>query len=161
MRSMHVPQPQPQTRTTTVRTLGRKPAPAETENWAVAAVHDALAALTRAVASPCFAHPAALTQDAITDYALTLIRLRECACAAGFERLTNACDAIAVTVSRLIDDRRCACLEKCAALTHFVAHAQAMIPVTANNTGPHFLPSPGSPVTPNGIQIGRRARVLK
>lgn len=158
MRSMHVHQPQPQTRPTTVRTQGRKPAPAVSENWAVAGVHDALTALTRTVSGPCFSHPAVLTQDAITEYALTLIRLRECACAAGFERLTNACDAIAVTVSRLIDDRRCACLEKCAALTRFVVHAQAMIPATASSTRPHFPPIPESP-PPNGIQIGRRARL--
>lgn len=161
MRSMHVPHPQPQFRTTTDRTPGRKPVTAASENRAVAAVHDALAALTRTVSGPCFAHPAALTEDAITDYALRLIRLRECACAAGFERLTNACDAIAVTVSRLIDDRRCACLEKCTALTRFVVHAQAMIPATASSTRPHFLSIPESPVNPNGIQIGRRARVLK
>jgi hypothetical protein len=161
MRSMNVPQPQPQIRTTTARTPGRKPAPAAPENWAAAAVNDALTALTRTVSGPCFAHPAALTQDAITDYALTLIRLRECACAAGFERLTNACDAIAVTVSRLIDDRRCACLEKCAALTRFVVHAQAMIPATASSTRPHFPSIPESPVNPNGIQIGRRARIQK
>lgn len=161
MRSMQVPPRQSQARTTIARPQGRKAAPAETENWAVAAVHDALAALTRTVAGPCFAHPDALTQDAITDYALTLIRLRECACAAGFERLTNACDAIAVTVSRLIDDRRCACLEKCAALTRFVVHAQTMIPAAANSTRPHFLPSPESPLSPNAIQIGRRTRVLK
>jgi len=161
MRSMHVPQPQPQALKTTARPQGRNPAPDAPENWAAAAVHDALAALTRTVSGLYFAHPAALTQDAITDYALTLIRLRECACAAGFERLTNACDAIAVTVSRLIDDRRCACLEKCAALTRFVVHAQAMIPATASSTRPHFLSIPESPVNPNGIQIGRRARVLK
>ena len=148
MRSMNVPQPQPQMRTTTARTPWRKLAPGAPENWAAAAVNDALAALTRTVAGSSFAHPTALTQDAITDYALTLIRLRESACAAGFERLTNACDAIAVTVSRLIDDRRCACLEKCAALSRFVVHAQAMIPATAIITRPHFLPAPESPVTP-------------
>lgn len=161
MRHMHVPQPQPQLPTMPAPTPGRKPAPAASDHWPVAAVHDALDALGRIAAGPCFAHPAALTQDAITEYALTLIRLRECACAAGFERLTNACDAIAVTVSRLIDDRRCACLEKCAALTRFVVHAQTMIPAAANSTRPHVLPSPESPLSPNAIQIGRRTRVLK
>lgn len=158
MRSMHVPQHRPQTRTTAARS-DRKPLPDGSENWAVGGVHDALAALTRIVAGPCFAHPAALTQDAITDYALTLIRLRECACAAGFERLTDACDAIAVTVSRLIDDRHCACPDKCAALTRFVVHAQAMIPAQASNMQPHFLSIPQSPFAPPGVRIGRRARV--
>jgi hypothetical protein len=161
MRSMHVPQPQTQIRTTSTRTPGRKPVPVASENRAVAGVHDALAALARTVADSGFAHPAALTQDAITDYALTLIRLRECACAAGFELLTNACDAIAVTVSRLIDDPRSASLEKCTALKRFVVHAQAMIPAPASSTRPHYLSIPESPITPNGIQMGRRARVLK
>ena len=159
MRSMNVHPSGSPTRTMPAMNPGRKPTPTASENWAVAGVHDALAALTRTVAGPGFAHPAAMTQDAITDYALTLIRLRECACAAGFERLTNACDAIAVTVSRLIDDRRCACIEKCAALTRFVVHAQAMIPAPASNMKPHFLTIPESLVAPKGIEIGRRARV--
>jgi len=161
MRSMHVPQPQPQILTTSARTPGRKPEPDASEDRAVAGVYDALAALSRIVSGPCFSHPDALTQDAITDYALTLIRLRECACAAGFERLSNACDAIAVTVSRLIDDRHDACLENCAALTRFVVHAQAMIPATANSARPYSLSIPESPAAPNEIRIGRRTGVLK
>lgn len=159
MRSMYVPQPQPQTRRMAVRTPDRKPVPGVPENWAAPAVNDALAALTRTVTGSCFAHPDALTQDAITDYALALIRLRECASAAGFERLMNACDAIAVTVSRLIDDRRCACLEKCAALTRFVVHAQAMIPTTANSVRPHALSIPDDTIAPNAMHVGRRTRI--
>lgn len=96
-----------------------------------AAVHQALDRLARAVASPGFAHPAALTWDGITDYALALIRLRECACAAGFERLAQACDALALTVSRLIDERRCGCHDQLQALKRFVTHARAMIPAPA------------------------------
>lgn len=161
MRNMLVPQPQPQLPTMTAQTPGRKPVPAASDHWTVAAVQDALDALARTVAGPCFSHPAALTQDAITEYALTLIRLRECACAAGFERLTNACDAIAVTVSRLIDDWRSACHENCAALTRFVVHAKAMIPATANSARPYCLSTSESPVAPKGIQIGHRASVLK
>jgi hypothetical protein len=134
--------------------------PGVPENWAAAAVHDALAALTRTVAGPCFAHPDALTQDAITDYALTLIRLRECASAAGFERLMNACDAIAVTVSRLIDDRRCASPDKCAALRRFVVHAQAMIPGTASSIRPHVQSIADGVFTPNAMHVGRRMRVF-
>lgn len=159
MRSMNVHPSGPQTRTMTVMNPGLRTVATASETWAVAAVDDALAALTRTVAGAYFAHPAALTQDAITDYALTLIRLRECACAAGYERLTNACDAIAVTVSRLIDDRHCACIEKCAALTRFVVHAQAMIPASTSSKKPHFLSIPDSPAPPKGMQIGRRARV--
>lgn len=145
MRSMNVQPSGPQARTMAVLNPARSAAPAASENRAVAAVHDALAALTRTVSGPEFSHPDALTQDAITDYALALIRLRECASTADFDRLTNACDAIAVTVSRLIDDRHCACPEKCAALTRFVMHAQAMIPSAANRTRPQFRSMPENP----------------
>jgi len=55
------------------------------------------------------------------------MHLRECASAARLERLTDACDALAVTVSRLIEDQSCATRDKCEALTRFVAHAQAML----------------------------------
>jgi hypothetical protein len=93
----------------------------------VAAAVDALNDMGNLVSGQCFTHPDTLTQDGITAYALALMRLRECASAAGCVRLVNACDALAVTVSRLIDDRSCACREKCEALTRFVMHAQAMI----------------------------------
>lgn len=107
------------------------------------AVHAALGQLARIVAGPGFARPESLTWDDITDYALALIRLREAACAAGCERLTQACDALAVTVSRLIDDRHCACQDKLLSLKHFVSHARAMLPAPAcpsahpNTTRPH------------------------
>lgn len=146
MHSMHVPQRQPQIRSTGAKPPEQKPEPDASENPSVAEAYDALAALGRIVSGPCFSHPDALTQDAIIDYALTLIRLRECTCAAGFERLANACDAIAVTVSRLIDDRRSACLENCAALKRFVVHAQAMIPATATSARPYGRSIPESPV---------------
>lgn len=96
-----------------------------------AAVHAALARLARIAAGPGFARPETLTWDGITDYALALIGLRECACAAGFQRLTQACDALAVTVSRLIDDRHCACQDKLLSLKRFVSHARAMLPAPA------------------------------
>ena len=93
----------------------------------VAAAVDALNDMGNIVSHECFTNPDALTQDRITAYALALMRLRERASVAGFERLVNACDALAVTVSRLIEDRSCACREKCEALTRFVVHAKAMI----------------------------------
>lgn len=93
----------------------------------VAATLEALNNIGNIVSRQCFADPDTLTQDGITAYALALMRLRECASVAGLERLMNACDALAVTVSRLIEDRGCACREKCAALTRFVVHAEAMI----------------------------------
>lgn len=119
--------------------MARAPSPAASEDWAAAAVK-ALNDMGDVVSHPCFAHPDKLTQDGITAYALALMRLRECAGAAGFERLMNACDALAVTVSRLIEDRSCACREKCEALTRFVVHAQAMIQMYANGAKHYALP---------------------
>jgi hypothetical protein len=100
--------------------------------WVAAAI-DALDSIGNVVSDQCFSHPDALTQDSIMSYALALMRLRECASAAGFERLTKACDALAVTVARLIEDISCASSEKCEALTRFVAHAHAMIQLSAGN----------------------------
>jgi len=45
-----------------------------------------------------------------------------------------------VTVSRLIEDRGCACREKCEALTRFVVHAQAMIQMSIDSATRHALP---------------------
>lgn len=94
---------------------------------AIAAALDTLNDMVNIVSHQCLTDPDALTQDRITAYALALVRLRECASAARLERLMNACDALAVTVSRLIEDRSCACREKCAALVRFIVHAEAMI----------------------------------
>ncbi len=91
-----------------------------------AAVRQALAALEAITAHPAFARGAP-SQDEILGYALALMQLRECASAAGCERLANACDALAVTVARALENRdpvRCA---PGVALTHFIAHARAMI----------------------------------
>lgn len=94
---------------------------------AVAAAKRALEEIGDIVAEGCFAHPDKLTQERIMAYALALIRVRECAGMAGMERLMNACDALAVTVSRLLEDRTSASHAKCEALTRFVAHARSMI----------------------------------
>jgi hypothetical protein len=94
---------------------------------AVASAMQALEALGDLLSAGCFANPATLTHDSITAYALALMRVRECAIDAGLARLADACDALAVTVSRLIDDDTCASQDKCEALTRFVVHAQAMI----------------------------------
>jgi hypothetical protein len=106
----------------------------------VAAAVDALNDMGNLVSHQCFTHPDTMTEDRITAYALALMRLRECASAAGFERLMNACDALAVTVSRLIEDRRCACREKCETLVRFVVHAEAMIRMSAGGAKRHALP---------------------
>lgn len=107
----------------------------------VTAVMHALEEISDIVSAGCFTHPDNLTQDGITAYALALIRMRECAGMAGMERLMNACDALAVTVSRLIEDRACASHAKCEALTQFVAHARAMILTSASKTAEFVMPS--------------------
>lgn len=100
----------------------------------VALTMDALAKIEDIVAEGCFNHPDKLTQDKILAYALALLRLRECAGMASMERLMNACDALAVTVSRLMDDRTSACDAKCAALKQFVTHAREMVLTSASPT---------------------------
>jgi len=112
----------------------------ETPEERVAAVMDALEEIGELIRHQCFSHPGALTEDSITAYALALMQLRECACAAGLGRLTKACDALAVTVARLIDDKNCTCNRQCEALTRFVAHARAMLQMSAETVRPHPLP---------------------
>lgn len=107
---------------------------AASEDW-VAGAMDALDVISAVASNHCISHSNTLTQDGIMAYALALMRLRECASAAGFERLTNACDAMAVTVARLIEDRNCASRDKCETLTRFVAHARAMIQMAAGRAG--------------------------
>jgi len=116
--------------------MERVPNPDAPEQLVAAAV-DALNDMGNIVSHQCFTHPDTMTEDRITAYALALMRLRECASAAGFERLMNACDALAVTVSRLIEDRRCACREKCETLTRFVVHAEAMIRMSTGGAKRH------------------------
>jgi hypothetical protein len=117
--------------------MGRTPSPGAPEELVAAAV-DALNDMGSLVSSQCFSRPESLTQDKIMAYALALVRLRECAGTAGFERLMNACDALAVTVSRLIEDKSCACSGKCAALTQFIVHAQAMIQMSIDSAQRHI-----------------------
>ena len=122
--------------------MEREPSPDAPEDLVAAAV-DALNEMGDIVSHQCFASPETLTQDKIMAYALALMRLRERASAAGIERLMHACDALAVTVSRLIEDRSSACRGKCEALTRFVAHAKAMIRMTTENAKRNALPNPG------------------
>lgn len=96
------------------------------DNW-VRTAQKALGEIKRVVSSSGFLHPTSLTQDDIMRYALALLSLRECASEAGLERLANACDALAVTVSQLLEDRNSATQSKCDALRLFVAHAETMI----------------------------------
>ncbi|MEW6416254.1 MAG: hypothetical protein AB1482_13490 [Pseudomonadota bacterium] len=97
----------------------------------LAAVQRALERMASVAARPEFAHPESVTWDSIVDYALALIRVRDSAAAAGYERLTQACDALALTVSRLLDEHRCTSPDALLSLKRFVAHARAMLPLPA------------------------------
>lgn len=113
----------------------------ESQGSIVVALHDSLNELADIVSGPSFAKPDSLNSDIITRYALALMRLREYASAAMFERLTKACDALGLTVSRLIDDPSCAAHEKLAALKRFVVHAREMVKLAADSVEHHVLPS--------------------
>ena len=108
----------------------------------ISAVLDALSRLENVVAKHCVKSPDALTADGITSYALALLNLRESAGAARFDRLIKACDALAVTVSRLIEDKSCASPENCEALVRFTAHARAMIQLYASDAALRAVPTP-------------------
>lgn len=92
-----------------------------------AAVRAALTELETIASRPAFGQRGALTQDDVFAYAMALMHLREAASAAGCARLTKACDALAVTVARLIENCTAARCDQCTALRQFVAHARAMI----------------------------------
>lgn len=94
---------------------------------AIKATLHALKEIDDIVSVGCFTHPDNLSQDEILAYALALLRVRECAGMAGKDRLMKACDALAVSVSALIDDPASASQAKCEALTRFVVHARDMI----------------------------------
>lgn len=113
----------------------------------IAATMHALEEVADIVANGVFTHPDNLTQDGILAYALALLRVRECAGMARMERLMNACDALAVTVSSLIDNRASASPAKCEALTRFVVHAREMIRISASESAEFdMLPLPTKPM---------------
>lgn len=96
-------------------------------------VESALAALENVVARPAFAGTGVPTPENVQAYALALMRLRESAEASGRLRLTRACDALSVTVARLIDQCDAARCDPCAALKRFVVHARAMLYLPAES----------------------------
>lgn len=110
--------------------LVRVPTPAPED--ACLTVESALAALEAVAAGSAFAQPEALTQDEVLAYALALMQLRDSAHAAGRTRLTQACDALSVTVARLIDQCASARCDSCGTLTRFVVHARAMLQMPAD-----------------------------
>lgn len=139
--------------------VSMKPGLAAPEDLAMAAV-DALNDMGNLVSKQCLVHPETLTQNRIMAYALALMHLRESAGAAGFDRLTKACDALAVTVSRLIEDRSCACGQKCEALARFVVHAQAMIQMSTGGMKRHALPVPDFRTLSDRMRVERKACAL-
>lgn len=101
------------------------------------AVREALAGLETALTAPDASGPnPLLTQDGVNAYALALMRLRECAGAAGCRRLSAACDALSVTVSRLIENRANVRRDQYEALARFAAHAREMIELEAAEATP-------------------------
>ncbi len=94
---------------------------------ALAPVLSALEAIETVLSQPCFAHPGALDQDGILAYALALMQLRERANTAGCVRLTDACDALAVTVAELIEDHAPGHPGQWESLKQFAVHVRAMI----------------------------------
>jgi hypothetical protein len=96
-------------------------------------VESALAALEVVAARPSFIRPGGLMQDDVLAYALALMHLRDSAHAAGRARLTRACDALSVTVARLLDRCTQDHCEQCAALKRFIAHAHAMLHMPADS----------------------------
>jgi len=103
------------------------PASPDRRQDALAPVRSALATIEAVLSQPCFAHPGALDQDGVHAYALALMQLRERANAAGCVRLTDACDALAVTVAELIERRAPGHPGRWESLKQFVVHARAMI----------------------------------
>ncbi|HQT01330.1 hypothetical protein [Acidovorax sp.] len=98
-------------------------------------VEAALASLVEIASRPSFGSSVSPGQDDVLAYALALMHLRDSAHAAGRARLTLACDALSVTVARLLDRSTQVHCEQCEALKHFVAHAQAMLRLPAEHTG--------------------------
>ncbi|MFH1818521.1 MAG: hypothetical protein ABIK08_02475 [Pseudomonadota bacterium] len=141
-----------------VTTPARLEQRADTSEDLVAAAVDALNEMGNITAHQCFTHPETLTEDRITAYALALMRLRECASTAGFDRLVNACDALAVTVSRLIEDRSCICRDKCEALTRFVGHAKTMIQMSIERAKRCTLAVPEIPTPSDRVNVERNVR---
>lgn len=112
-----------------------QPRPARADRL-FAATEASLDALNTIVSGPCQHHTESLNHEHVMAYALGLMRLRECAAAASLQRLTRACDAIAVTVSRLIDDPSPPCDTQCETLTRFVRHARAMLQLARSSHMP-------------------------
>ena len=114
--------------------------PPHSSRNSVTSTLDALKKIEVIVSDGCLNHPDTLTQDDILAYALALLQLRVCAGIARMERLMNACDALAVTVSTLIDDRANASPTKCEALSRFVVHARDMILMSENESAECVIP---------------------
>lgn len=99
-------------------------------------VEAALASLAAIAERPSFDLAGAPGEGDVLAYALALMRLRESAHAAGRTRLMLACDALSVTVARLLERCNQAHCEQCAALRRFIVHAQAMLHLPAEYAEP-------------------------
>lgn len=99
-------------------------------------VEAALASLAEIAERPSFDLAGAPGEGDVLAYALALMRLRDSAHAADCMRLMRACDALSVTVARLLEHCNQPHCEQCAALRRFVVHAQAMLHLPAEYAEP-------------------------
>src|SRR5512139_3056684 len=93
----------------------------------VTAMLGALEEISAIASEDSFSDPGRLTQDGIMRYAMTLMRLRDNAEAAGLGRLMEACDALSPVLAKLMEAQDPADRADCEALTGFALDALDML----------------------------------
>ncbi len=93
----------------------------------VTAILSVLEEISAIASEDSFSGPGYLTQDGIMRYAMTLMRLRDNAEAAGLGRLMEACDALSPVLAKLIEAQDPADRADCEALTGFALDALDML----------------------------------
>src|SRR5512139_3444848 len=93
----------------------------------VTAILSALEEISAIASEDSFSDPGRLTQDGIMRYAMTLMRLRDNAEAAGLGRLVEACDALSPVLAKLMEAQDPANRADCEALTGFALDALDMM----------------------------------
>src|SRR5512139_200576 len=101
----------------------------------VTAILSALEEISAIASEDSFSDPGRLTQDGIMRYAMTLMRLRDNAEAAGLGRLMEACDALSPVLAKLMEAQDPADRADCEALTGFALEAlDMMVPLETTIT---------------------------
>src|SRR5512139_1723798 len=93
----------------------------------VPAILSALEEISAIASEDSFSDPGRLTEDGIMRYAMTLMRLRDNAEAAGLGRLMEACDALSPVLDKLMEAQDPADRADCEALTGFALDALDML----------------------------------